>query len=69
MNKITLTLSEQEFPMVLKAYGLEGAKEQAVRMLLAEKSEITERNLYSVLINLEQDLQMQTAMLTEDEEE
>ncbi len=68
-KKIMLTLKTTEYPLVLRTYGLEGAKEQAIRMLLAEKSEITERALYSVLTNLEQDLQMQTAMLTEDEDE
>ena len=69
MKEITLTLSKEEFPQVLKTYGLEGAKMQAIRMCLAQHREITEADLYSVLINLEEDLQMQTAMLTEDEDE
>ena len=64
-----ITLSKEEFPQVLKTYGLEGAKMQAIRMCLAQKMEVTEVNLYSVLSNLEEDLQNQTAMLTEDEDE
>lgn len=66
---ITLELSREEFPMILKTYGLEGAKKQAVRMLMTQGEEITQTNLYSVLANLEDDLQNQTAMSMQDEEE
>ena len=66
---VTLELSREEFPMVLKTYGLEGAKMQAVRMLVTQGEKVTQTNLYSVLANLEEDLQNQTAMSTQEEEE
>ena len=69
MEKIILKLSKRDFPEVLKRYGLEGAKEQAIKMCQAQKVELTEENLYSVLANLEDDLANQTAMYTEEEEE
>ena len=69
METITLKLSRTDYPMVMKTYGLDGAKEQAIRMCLAQKAELTEANLYSVLANLEEDLQNQTAMMSMQEKE
>ena len=54
---------------VLKIYGAEGAKDQAIDMLMAQNMEITETNLYSALTNLEMDLEFQTAASMSDEEE
>ena len=69
MEKITLELSRQDYPNVLKIYGAEGAKDQAIDMLMAQNMEITETNLYSALTNLEMDLEFQTAASMSDEEE
>ena len=68
MKKITLTLSMTDYPIVLKTYGLEGAKAQAVRMCTTQSLEVTEMNLYSVLTNLEDDLENQTALMQDEDE-
>jgi hypothetical protein len=52
-DKIVLELDEKNYRLVLRQYGLEGAKAQAISMCLAQKREITEENLYSCLSNLE----------------
>jgi hypothetical protein len=72
MEKINLVLDEKYYPMVLRQYGLEGAKDQAIRMALALYKErpITETHLYSCLANLESDLQtMFPPPLTQEEKE
>ena len=68
MKKITLTLNETDYPIVLKTYGLEGAKAQAVRMCVTQGLEVTDTNLYSVLTNLEDDLENQTALMQDEDE-
>jgi hypothetical protein len=58
MEKITLTLDNENFPYVLRQYGPEGAKKQAINMALAQYTErpITAAMLYSCLATLESDL-------------
>ena len=56
MEKIKIELDKENYPQVLKRYGTEGAKEQAISMCLAQSMEITEENLYSALSTLESDL-------------
>jgi hypothetical protein len=51
-----LELDEKNYPLVLRQYGLEGAKNQAISMCLAQKRELTAGNLYSCLSNLESGL-------------
>lgn len=70
---ITLKLNRQEFPNVIATYGMQADK-IAVQMCLSQNMEITETNCYSVLLNLESDLEMQRATAagiddTEEEEE
>jgi hypothetical protein len=57
MDKIELTLDREHYPMVLRQYGPEGAKEQAISMCLAQKREISAENLYSCLSTLEMSLE------------
>jgi len=57
MEQITLVLDKENYPMVLRQYGADGAKTAAINMCLARKWEITEENLYSCLSTLETDLQ------------
>lgn len=56
---ITLYLDEDNYPLVLRQYGLEGAKAQAISMALKQypNREIGEAELYSCLSTLESDLQ------------
>ena len=56
MDEIKLTLDDEHFHFVLRQYGPEGAKRQAISMCQAQKLEMTEENLYSVLSTLESDL-------------
>jgi hypothetical protein len=56
-EKIVLELDQTSFPEVLKRYGPEGAKEQAIAMCRAQGEELTKVNLESALINLESDLE------------
>jgi len=55
-EKIVLELDHENYPMVLRQYGPEGAKKQAINMCLGRNQEITEANLYSCLSTLETDL-------------
>jgi hypothetical protein len=55
-EKITLELDEESYPLVLRQYGLEGAKKMAINMCLKQKREITAENLYSCLSTLESGL-------------
>jgi hypothetical protein len=52
------SLGKENFPTVLRQYGLEGAKIQALSMCEAQKIEPTLTNMYSALENLENDLSM-----------
>ncbi len=54
---IDIELKEEDFPIVIKRYGIEGAKDIAFQMCLKQFDEITESNLYSCLANLESDLE------------
>jgi len=56
MEQITLTLDEKNYPLILRQYGPEGAKRQAISMCQAQKMEINETNLYSALSTLESGL-------------
>ena len=56
MGKITLKLDEKNYPLLLRQYGLEGARVQAINMVSAQKLEMTEENLYSALSTLESGL-------------
>lgn len=60
MEKIILKLNKEEFPNVISIYGKQ-AVQIAVKMCQSQKMEITETNCYSVLLNLESDLEMQRA--------
>ena len=57
MEKITLKLDEKNYPLVLRQYGLEGAKAQAISMCIAQKRPITKENLEGLLTNLEEALE------------
>jgi len=57
MEQITLVLDKENYPMVIRQYGAEGATSAAINMCLGRKQEITEENLYSCLSTLETDLQ------------
>ena len=56
MEEIKLVLDEENYPQVLKRYGAEGARRQAINMVTAQKLEMTAENLYSALSTLESDL-------------
>ena len=56
MEEITLKLDDENFHYVLRQYGPEGAKRQAINMVTAQKMEMTAENLYSCLATLESDL-------------
>jgi hypothetical protein len=56
-DKIILTLDKEHYPLILRQYGLEGAKEMAISMCLKQHKEITEAGLYSCLSMLEIDLE------------
>ena len=57
MEKITLVLDKENYPLVLRQYGAEGAKAQAISMCLAAGREITKENLEGLLTNLEEALE------------
>jgi hypothetical protein len=58
MEEINLILDDENYHYVLRQYGPEGAKKQAINMALAQYTErpITEAMLYSCLATLESDL-------------
>jgi hypothetical protein len=56
MEQINLVLDKKNYPLVLRQYGPEGAKRQAISMCQAQKMEINEENLYSCLSTLESGL-------------
>ena len=57
MAKITLELDKENYPLVLRQYGPEGAKAQAISMCLAAGRPITKENLEGLLTNLEEALE------------
>jgi hypothetical protein len=57
MAKITLELDRKNYPLVLRQYGTEGAKTQAISMCLAAGRAITKENLEGLLKNLEEALE------------
>jgi hypothetical protein len=57
MGKITLELDKKSYPLILRQYGVEGAKEQAISMCIAQGREITKENLEGLLTNLEEALE------------
>jgi hypothetical protein len=57
MAKITIELDRKNYPLVLRQYGTEGAKAQAISMCLAAGREITKENLEGLLTNLEEALE------------
>jgi len=56
MEQIHLILDKEHYPLVLRQYGTEGAKQQAISMCQKQKLEMTEENLYSCLSTLESGL-------------
>jgi len=57
MAKINLVLDRKNYPLVLRQYGAEGAKAQAISMCIAQGREITKENLEGLLTNLEEALE------------
>jgi hypothetical protein len=49
-------LDLSDLPMVNRQYGLKGAMMQAISMCKAQKWDLTETHVYSVLANLDSDL-------------
>ncbi len=56
-QKIVLELDRESYPLVLRQYGTQGAKAQAVSMCLAAKQPVTKENLEGYLTNLEESLE------------
>jgi len=56
MEEINLILDKEHYPLVLRQFGPEGAKRQAISMCQKQKLEMTEENLYSCLSTLESGL-------------
>lgn len=56
MKEIILEMDKSDYPLVLRQYGPEAAKNQAIDMCLAQKLEITPENLHSCLAMLESGL-------------
>jgi len=57
MAKINLVLDRENYPLVLRQYGVEGAKAQVISMCIAQGREITKENLEGLLTNLEESLE------------
>jgi hypothetical protein len=57
MAKINLGLDKENYPLVLRQYGTEGAKAQAISMCLAAGKPITRETLEGLLTNLEEALE------------
>ena len=55
--KIILELDHESYPLILRQYGAEGTKAQAISMCLAQGREITKENLEGFLSNLEEALE------------
>jgi len=57
MAKINLVLDRKNYPLILRQYGAEGAKAQAISMCLSQGRPITKENLEGLLTNLEEALE------------
>jgi len=57
MVKINLELDRENYPLVLRQYGTEGAKAQAISMCIAQGRPVTKENLEGLLTNLEEALE------------
>ena len=57
MAKINLILDRKNYPLVLRQYGTEGAKAQAISMCLAAGRPVTKENPEGLLTNLEEALE------------
>jgi len=55
--KIELVLDKENYPLVLRQYGADGAKAQAISMCLAQGRPVTAENLEGLLTNLEEALE------------
>jgi hypothetical protein len=56
-EKLGFELDLSSLPMVSRQYGLKGAMIQAISMCNAQKWDLTEAHVYSVLANLDSDLE------------
>ena len=56
-GKIILELDRKNYPLILRQYGPEGAKAQAISMCLAAGRPITKENLEGLLTNFEEALE------------
>ena len=56
-EKIILELDHENYPLVLRQYGPEGAKVQAISMCVAAGRPLTKENLEGLLTNLEEVLE------------
>jgi len=56
-EKIILELDRENYPLILRQYGAEGAKAQAISMCLAAGRPITKANLEGLLTNMEEALE------------
>jgi hypothetical protein len=56
-KKIILELDHENYPLILRQYGAEGAKAQAISMCLAQGRPVTKENLEGFLTNLEEALE------------
>jgi hypothetical protein len=52
-----ISLDDENYHYVLKQYGAEGAKKQAISMCQKQNLELTKKNMESCLLNLESDLE------------
>jgi hypothetical protein len=55
-EKIVIELDEKNYPLALRWYWLEGAKNAAIQMCLKQKRDITAEHLYGCLSTLESGL-------------
>jgi hypothetical protein len=56
-EKLGFDLDLSNFPIVKRQYGLKGAMLQAISMCEAQNWDLTETHIYSVLANLDSDLE------------
>lgn len=66
MSKKTLSFYKEDFPILLDIYGSEQMIQLATNMCTKQGMELTETNLYSVLLNYESDLSDQFAILNDE---
>ncbi|GHT90188.1 hypothetical protein FACS1894137_19580 [Spirochaetia bacterium] len=56
-EKIILEMDHKNYPLLLRQYGPEGSKAQAISVCLAAGRPITKENLQGILTNLEEGLE------------